>query len=76
MSRNQSNEIKIFTFLILLSLVYFTQQHGAMIEPPSRNAAFLIDDDFKECCTNYDYNENHCGGTTRQWMTNGGKCGV
>ena len=56
--------------------VSISHQHGALLEPPSRNAAWLFDDDFEECCTSYDYNEQNCGGTSRQWKKNEGKCGV
>lgn len=68
----------IFALLTLLLTIYLpaSHQHGALVEPPSRNAAWKTEDEFKKCCTNYDYNELNCGGTTRQWQWNGGKCGV
>ena len=67
-----------FIFLILAFVLLFegSSQHGSLVEPPSRNYAWKVDKDFKECCLNYDYNELNCGGTQNQWFKNGGKCGV
>lgn len=63
----------LFTFI---SIIRQSDQHGALIEPPSRNSAWMVDDDFQDCCKNYDYNELNCGGTKRQWEDNGGQCGI
>ncbi|CAK1589901.1 unnamed protein product [Parnassius mnemosyne] len=47
--------------------------HGRLIEPPSRASAWRFGFD-----TPPDYNDNqsYCGGFTRQWTINNGKCGV
>ena len=66
----------MFTFLILTCLVGVSKQHGYMIEPPSRAAAWLTDPDFVDCCKNYEYNQMFCGGTMHQWDLNGGQCGI
>lgn len=62
--------------LVIVACFRSSHQHGSLMEPPARNVAWLVDDDFKECCTSYDYNEQNCGGTSRQWRKNDGKCGV
>lgn len=46
--------------------------HGRLIEPPSRASAWRYGFN-----TPPDYNDHelYCGGFTRQWKRNGGKCG-
>ncbi|XP_017855741.1 PREDICTED: uncharacterized protein LOC108608728 [Drosophila arizonae] len=58
--------------LALLSLIQFCDAHGRLIEPPSRASAWRYG--FQ---TPPDYNDHelYCGGFTRQWKRNGGKCG-
>ncbi|XP_012282768.1 uncharacterized protein LOC105700977 [Orussus abietinus] len=47
--------------------------HGRLIEPPSRASMWRYGFD-----TPHDYNDNelYCGGFTRQWQRNSGKCGI
>ncbi|XP_013167702.1 PREDICTED: uncharacterized protein LOC106117803 [Papilio xuthus] len=47
--------------------------HGRLIEPPSRASAWRYGFDTPH---NYNDHELYCGGFTRQWNRNGGKCGV
>ncbi|CAK1589900.1 unnamed protein product [Parnassius mnemosyne] len=47
--------------------------HGRLIEPPSRASAWRFGFDTPH---NYNDHELYCGGFTRQWNKNGGKCGV
>ncbi|XP_041972028.1 uncharacterized protein LOC121728004 [Aricia agestis] len=47
--------------------------HGRLIEPPSRASAWRYGFDTPH---NYNDHELYCGGFTRQWRRNGGKCGV
>ncbi|KAJ8676581.1 hypothetical protein QAD02_012368 [Eretmocerus hayati] len=54
-------------------LVKEVSAHGRLIEPPSRASMWRYGFD-----TPHDYNdhESYCGGFTRQWQRNGGKCGI
>lgn len=47
--------------------------HGRLIEPPSRASMWRYGFD-----TPHDYNDHecYCGGFTRQWQRNKGKCGI
>jgi hypothetical protein len=47
--------------------------HGRLIEPPSRASMWRYGFDAP---ANYNDHELYCGGFSRQWQTNGGKCGV
>ncbi|XP_043267096.1 uncharacterized protein [Venturia canescens] len=49
------------------------ESHGRLIEPPSRASMWRYGFD-----TPHDYNdhESYCGGFSRQWNRNGGKCGI
>ncbi|XP_063929820.1 uncharacterized protein LOC135142089 [Zophobas morio] len=47
--------------------------HGRLIEPPSRASAWRYGFDTPH---NYNDHELYCGGFTRQWVKNEGKCGV
>lgn len=68
---------KALVFLVVLvSLFKYSKEHGYLSDPPSRASAWLVDSDFLECCKNYDYNQMFCGGMTRQWEVNGGRCGI
>ncbi|KAH8417095.1 hypothetical protein KR222_002951 [Zaprionus bogoriensis] len=57
---------------IVLCFVAYGEGHGRLIEPPSRASAWRYG--FQ---TPPDYNDHelYCGGFTRQWKRNGGKCG-
>ncbi|XP_013390112.1 mucin-5AC-like [Lingula anatina] len=64
--------------LLLLVLVGFlvtaeVSGHGRLIDPPSRNSAWRYG--FKTP-TNTNDHGLFCGGSRRQWVTNGGKCGI
>lgn len=47
--------------------------HGRLIEPPSRASAWRYGFDTPH---NYNDHELYCGGFTRQWVKNEGKCGI
>ncbi|XP_044312789.1 uncharacterized protein LOC123037201 [Drosophila rhopaloa] len=60
-------------FIFATSFSFMTcNGHGRLIEPPSRASAWRFG--FQ---TPPDYNDHelYCGGFTRQWKRNGGKCG-
>ncbi|XP_058789548.1 uncharacterized protein LOC131663260 [Phymastichus coffea] len=54
-------------------LIADVSAHGRLIEPPSRASMWRYGFD-----TPPDYNdhESYCGGFTRQWQSNKGKCGI
>lgn len=54
--------------VVLGCLIERSEQHGFMLEPPSRSSAWLVDPDFVDCCKNYDYNQMFCGGIMKQWV--------
>ncbi|CAG9821461.1 unnamed protein product [Phaedon cochleariae] len=54
-------------------LVYEIDGHGRLIEPPSRASAWRYGFNTPH---NYNDHELFCGGFTRQWVKNEGKCGV
>ncbi|OWR55034.1 putative eukaryotic translation initiation factor 3 theta subunit [Danaus plexippus plexippus] len=58
---------------ILVLLEKGVYGHGRLIEPPSRASAWRYGFDTPH---NYNDHELYCGGFTRQWNKNGGKCGV
>ncbi|KAK5638704.1 hypothetical protein RI129_012999 [Pyrocoelia pectoralis] len=58
---------------ILLAYLTTVNGHGRLIEPPSRASAWRYGFDTPH---NYNDHELFCGGYTRQWQKNGGKCGV
>jgi len=64
--------------LLLATLLYvqMSNEHGYLIEPPSRSSAWLVDEDFNECCQYFDHAEMFCGGKRNQWKNNSGKCGI
>ena len=61
-----------FFSLLLLSLITEVLTHGRFIEPPARTSAWRFG-----FGTPRDYNdhETNCGGFSRQWTKNGGRCG-
>ncbi|XP_060533907.1 uncharacterized protein LOC132706543 [Cylas formicarius] len=63
----------LFFSSLIFAVLEPTRGHGRLIEPPSRASAWRYGFD-----TPHDYNdhESYCGGFTRQWIKNGGKCGV
>lgn len=58
--------------ILICTLCTNCNGHGRLIEPPSRASAWRYG-----FPTPPDYNDHelYCGGFTRQWKTNGGKCG-
>ncbi|CAG9770059.1 unnamed protein product [Ceutorhynchus assimilis] len=63
----------LFLTTILLSALDWVRGHGRLIEPPSRASAWRYGFDTPH---NYNDHELYCGGFTRQWVKNEGKCGV
>ncbi|CAB4058180.1 unnamed protein product [Lepeophtheirus salmonis] len=64
--------------LIILSIfislrVQVVQPHGRLIEPPSRSSMWRYG---FHSPPNYNDHELYCGGYSRQWQKNGGKCGI
>lgn len=57
----------------LWALMEVVQGHGSMIDPPARNVMWRFG--FNNP-VNFDFDENFCGGVTRQWNINNGSCGV
>ncbi|XP_059218382.1 uncharacterized protein LOC106093902 [Stomoxys calcitrans] len=70
----RSNIMRYFIclFIIIVAKSSFCNGHGRLIEPPSRASAWRYG-----FSTPPDYNDHelYCGGFTRQWKRNGGKCG-
>ncbi|KAI8114759.1 hypothetical protein FF38_04444 [Lucilia cuprina] len=67
---------KSFLILLIFAIalnVQYCDGHGRLIEPPSRASAWRYGFN-----TPPDYNDHelYCGGFTRQWKRNEGKCGV
>ncbi|XP_059486939.1 uncharacterized protein LOC132203292 [Neocloeon triangulifer] len=60
--------------LIFFCLLTQVRGHGRLIEPPSRASMWRYG--FSDSPTNYNDHELYCGGFTKQWATNGGKCGI
>ncbi|KAG6464063.1 uncharacterized protein LOC115452786 [Manduca sexta] len=64
----------IWCWFAVLAISWGTANgHGRLIEPPSRASAWRFGFDTPH---NYNDHELFCGGFTRQWNKNGGKCGV
>ncbi|XP_011166939.1 uncharacterized protein LOC105200861 [Solenopsis invicta] len=61
------------TLIVSLLVVRRASAHGRLIEPPSRASMWRYGFD-----TPHDYNDHecYCGGFTRQWQRNKGKCGI
>ncbi|XP_051160757.1 uncharacterized protein LOC127281199 [Leptopilina boulardi] len=62
-----------FFFLLGGNLVYKVSGHGRLIEPPSRASMWRFGFNTPE---NYNDHELYCGGYSRQWTRNNGKCGI
>ncbi|KAH8359862.1 hypothetical protein KR093_009247, partial [Drosophila rubida] len=62
----------LFFYFFFTSFNFNVEAHGRLIEPPSRASAWRYG--FQ---TPPDYNDHelYCGGFTRQWKRNAGKCG-
>lgn len=61
------------TLSVNLLVVWQVSAHGRLIEPPSRASMWRYGFN-----TPHDYNDHecYCGGFTRQWQRNKGKCGI
>lgn len=66
-------DTSFFKLFIASCLVAVALGHGRLIDPPARNAAWRFGHGTPQ---HYTDNELNCGGFSRQWHTNGGKCGV
>lgn len=65
--------LRIINFsLIIASIIIGCHGHGRLIEPPSRATAWRFGFNTP---ANYNDHELYCGGFTRQWKQNEGKCG-
>ena len=66
---------KMSLIILLLSLLYprLSWSHGRLIEPPSRSTMWRYGFNNPP---NYNDHEGYCGGFTRQWQTNRGRCGI
>lgn len=72
--RNSINKSHFIFLIIAIALnIQHCDGHGRLIEPPSRASAWRYGFN-----TPPDYNDHelYCGGFTRQWKRNEGKCGV
>lgn len=58
--------------IIILATIAPVNGHGRMIEPPSRASAWRYG---FSTPPNYNDHELFCGGFSRQWQKNNGKCG-
>ncbi|KAH8379369.1 hypothetical protein KR009_004444, partial [Drosophila setifemur] len=63
---------KTVLFFGVWFLVHTCDGHGRLIEPPSRASAWRYG---FQTVPDYNDHELYCGGFTRQWRRNGGKCG-
>lgn len=75
-ARNKIRKCLCIAFMVIVIGNFFVGEvsaHGRLIEPPSRASMWRYGFD-----TPHDYNdhESYCGGFTRQWQRNNGKCGI
>ena len=63
----------MFILLILFYLVEEVVCHARLIDPPARTTAWRFGFGTPP---NYNDHETNCGGFSRQWSKNGGKCGM
>ncbi|KAF7993704.1 hypothetical protein HCN44_010299 [Aphidius gifuensis] len=67
--------MRYFLSLAFLAILFIigVSSHGRLIEPPSRASMWRYGFD-----TPHDYNDHecYCGGFTKQWVINKGKCGI
>ena len=62
----KNKQLALVLVLLILSLRK-SNQHGFLIDPPSRSSAWLVDKDFEVCCVEYNHNQMFCGGLTKLW---------
>nr|XP_015836356.1 PREDICTED: uncharacterized protein LOC661801 isoform X1 [Tribolium castaneum] len=75
-SNNYNLGLRMFLGPLAFLFVFFLPRisgHGRLIDPPSRASAWRYGFDTPH---NYNDHELYCGGFTRQWVKNEGKCGV
>ncbi|XP_075983959.1 uncharacterized protein LOC142981747 [Anticarsia gemmatalis] len=63
----------VWCIAVLAVTAHSVTGHGRLIEPPSRASAWRFGFDTPH---NYNDHELYCGGFSRQWNKNDGKCGV
>lgn len=63
----------VSSLFLLLMVVRGIQGHGRLTEPPSRSTMWRYGFNTPP---NYNDHESYCGGFTRQWQTNQGRCGI
>lgn len=63
----------IVAIVVAFATVQVVEPHGRLIEPPSRSTMWRYGFNTPP---NYNDHELYCGGFSRQWRTNGGKCGI
>jgi len=65
----------VLSLILILNLLVVgkVSAHGRLIEPPSRASMWRYG--FK-APPDYNDHECYCGGFTRQWQRNKGKCGI
>lgn len=65
-------KVILFQLIFLIKLKYI-QSHGMLLDPVSRSSRWRFNN---SAPVNYDDNQLHCGGLTKQWYYNYGKCGI
>jgi len=63
----------LFLGLYVVNFISEVRPHGRLIEPPSRSTMWRYGFNTPP---NYNDHELYCGGYSRQWRTNEGKCGI
>ncbi|KAH3809987.1 uncharacterized protein LOC127835722 [Dreissena polymorpha] len=63
----------LFLLVVMVMMVSEVKGHGRMIDPPQRSTAWRYGFDTPPNFTDMGLN---CGGTSHQWIVNGGKCGA
>ncbi|KAL3871140.1 hypothetical protein ACJMK2_039157 [Sinanodonta woodiana] len=66
---------KLIVYLLLYVFVRLSHQHGYMIDPPQRSSIWR-EGHPNATEINYTDNQLFCGGFSRQWNVNDGKCGT
>jgi len=67
------NLLFLIAFHVAVLFISEVKPHGRLIEPPSRSTMWRYGFNTPP---NYNDHELYCGGYSRQWRTNGGKCGI
>ncbi|XP_046418425.1 uncharacterized protein LOC124178807 isoform X1 [Neodiprion fabricii] len=74
-TRTVKNMYQVAFRLVIFGTLFFSDVlgHGRLIEPPSRASMWRYGFNTPH---NYNDNELYCGGFSRQWNRNKGKCGI